>query len=215
MFTGIIEGCCRVASIRGGQNNMQITVELGPLADGVEIGHSIAVSGVCLTVVRLRGSLADFDISGETLCRAKPVLSALKPSSLVNIERAMKSDGRFGGHFVTGHVDAAATVKSVEHNGDFARMVFTADAQLLSQMVVKGSVTVDGVSLTIADMDDTSFTAALIPQTLNSTTLGRAKVGDCVNIETDIIIKAINKRLAGILPPHQSLTVEQLKELGF
>jgi len=127
----------------------------------------------------------------------------------------MKSDGRFGGHFVTGHVDAAATVKSVEHSGDFANMVFTADAQLLSQMVVKGSVTVDGVSLTIADMDDTSFTAALIPQTLNSTTLGRAKVGDCVNIETDIIIKAINKRLAGILPPHQSLTVEQLKELGF
>ena len=213
MFTGLIEAVCTVKSVRQSENAMLLSIDLGELADDGKIGDSIAINGVCLTIVRLEGKIATFDLSGETL--AKSTLSKLKPSSQVNIERAIKAGDRFGGHFVQGHIDGTAAIKAIEKRGQFAYMKFAAKAELLDQMVVKGSVAVDGISLTIASMDQNSFTVALIPETLNKTTLSRVKIGDEVNIETDIIVKTIKTQLEKILPQKKSLTAEKLRELGF
>ncbi len=192
---------------------MLLTVDLGEPAGDGRIGDSIAINGVCLTIARLEGSIATFELSGETL--AKSTLGKLKPSSQVNIERAIKASDRFGGHFVQGHIDGKAAIKAIDKRGQFADMKFAAGPELLDQMVVKGSVAVDGISLTIASMDQNSFTVALIPETLNKTTLSQVKISDEVNIETDIIVKTIKKQLEKILPQTQSLTAEKLKELGF
>ncbi len=192
---------------------MHLTVDLGKLADESKIGDSVAINGVCLTVAKLRGSLAEFEVSSETL--TKSTLSKLKSSSPVNTELAMKATDRFGGHIVQGHIDGVATIKEIVRKGEFADIKFAANSNLLAQMVVKGSVAVDGISLTIANMEEDSFSVSIIPETLKGTTLGRAKFGDTVNIETDIIIKVIKKQLEKILPIEQKLTTERLKELGF
>ncbi len=192
---------------------MSLAVDLGKLSNQCKIGDSIAINGVCLTITRLNGNLATFDISGETL--SKSTLSRLAPSSQVNIERAMTPADRFGGHFVLGHVDGTATIKQIDRHGDFADMKFSAPPELLEQIVLKGSVAIDGISLTVADMDDNSFSIALIPQTLKKTTLGSAKIADLVNIETDIIIKTIKKQMEKMQSPEEKLTVEKLKQLGF
>ncbi|MCH7555986.1 MAG: riboflavin synthase [Planctomycetes bacterium] len=213
MFTGLIEAVCTVKSVRQSENTMLLSIDLGELADDGRIGDSIAINGVCLTIAKLEGGIASFELSGETL--AKSTLGKLKPSSQVNIERAIKASDRFGGHFVQGHIDGKAAIKAIDKRGQFADMKFAAQAELLDQMVVKGSVAVDGISLTIASMDQNSFNVALIPETLNKTTLSRVKIGDEVNIETDIIVKTIKTQLEKILPQKQPLTAEKLKELGF
>ncbi len=213
MFTGLIEAVCTVKSVRQGEISMLLTIDLGELAEDGKIGDSITINGVCLTIAKLEGGIATFELSGETL--VKSTLGKLKPSSQVNIERAIKATDRFGGHFVHGHIDGIATIKTIDKHGQFADMKFAAQAELLEAMVVKGSVAVDGISLTIASMDQNSFTVALIPQTLKKTTLSKIKIGDEVNIETDIIVKTIKKQLEKILPQKQSLSAEKLKELGF
>jgi len=213
MFTGLIEAICTLKSAYTTGGGMQLTIDLGKLADETKIGDSIAINGVCLTVARLQGSLAGFDISGETL--AKSTLSKLKPSSQVNTERAIKAIDRLGGHFVQGHIDGTATIKAIDKHGQFADIKFAANPELLNQMIVKGSVAVDGISLTIANMEENSFSTTIIPKTLEKTTLGKAKIGNCVNIETDIIVKTIKKQLEKILPRQEKLTVERLKEIGF
>ncbi len=213
MFTGLIEAVCTAKSVRQGASAMQITIDLGHLADQTKIGDSIAVNGVCLTIAGLESGLATFDVSSETL--EKSALSKLKPSSSVNIERALKPSDRLGGHFVLGHTDGTATIKTIHRQGQFADIEFAASSELLDQMVAKGSVAVDGISLTIVGMNESSFSAAIIPETLKKTTLGRAKIADVVNIETDIIAKIIKKQLEKILPHKEKLTVEKLKELGF
>jgi riboflavin synthase len=192
---------------------MLLAIDLGNLADECKIGDSIAVNGACLTIVRLEGGGAVFDVSAETL--SKTTLDKLGPSSQVNIERAVKATDRFGGHFVQGHIDGVATVKAIDKQGKFAEMKFAAEVDLLDAMVVKGSVAVDGISLTISGMDKNSFSVTLIPETLNKTTFGKVKIGDMVNIETDIIIKTIKSQLEKILPQAQPLTAEKLKGLGF
>jgi len=192
---------------------MLLSIDLGELADDGRIGDSIAINGVCLTIAKLEGGLATFDLSAETL--VKSTMGGLRPSSQVNVERAVKAGDRLGGHIVQGHIDGIATIKAIKKMGQFADIKLAADAELLEQMVVKGSVAVDGISLTIASMDQNSFSVAIIPETLKKTTLGRAKIGDEVNIETDIIVKTIKTQLEKILPQTQSLTAEKLKELGF
>ena len=222
MFTGLIEAICTVKSVRRSGEGGLLTIDLGELApasnklgqaDETKIGDSIAINGVCLTVAKLNGRVAAFELSSETL--TKSTLGKLKPSSPVNAELAIKAGGRFGGHIVQGHIDGAATIKAIVKKGQFADMKFAVEPQLLDQMVIKGSVAVDGISLTIANMDGNSISCAIIPETLEKTTLGRAKIGDVVNIETDIIVKTIKKQLEKILPQEQKLTVEKLKELGF
>ncbi|MHC4726885.1 MAG: riboflavin synthase [Planctomycetota bacterium] len=213
MFTGLIEAVCKVKSVRRSGRVMLLTIDIGKLADDSKTGDSIAVNGVCLTITRLEGGAADFDLSGETLARS--TLDKLAPSSQVNIERAIKATDRFGGHFVQGHIDGMAIVKAIDKQGKFSEMKFAAEAELLDAMVVKGSVAVDGISLTISGIDKNSFSVSLIPETLNKTTLCKVKIGDKVNIETDIIVKTIKKQLEKILPQSQPLTVDKLKGLGF
>jgi riboflavin synthase len=213
MFTGLIEKVCTLKSARRSAGAMVLTVDLDELAGECKIGDSIAVNGVCLTVARLEGNLAAFDVSGETL--AKSNLAKLTAASKVNIELSMKIGDRFGGHIVMGHVDGVAKIKAIDKRGEFADIVCEAESELLNQMVIKGSVAVDGISLTIAAMEAKSFSVAIIPETLNRTTLGGARIGDVVNIETDIISKTIKKQLENILPQGQTLTVEKLKQLGF
>jgi len=213
MFTGLIEAVCTARSVHQTAGGLSLTIDLGSLADETKIGDSIAVNGVCLTIAKLARNFADFDVSGETL--AKSALGRLKASSQVNVERAMKATDRFGGHIVQGHIDGTATIKAIDNQGQFADIAFTADSDLLDQMVIKGSVAVDGISLTIANIDRDSFSVVIIPQTAEKTTLGRAKISDPVNVEIDIIAKVIKKQLEKILPQNQNLTVEKLKELGF
>jgi riboflavin synthase len=213
MFTGLIEQVCKVKSVRRSADAMELTVDLGKLAGQSKIGDSIAISGACLTVSRLAGNLAAFDVSGETL--AKSNLGKLAVGSKVNVELSMKIGDRFGGHIVLGHIDGVAKIKAIDKRGKFADIRFETERELLDQMVVKGSVAVDGISLTIASMEGNCFRVAVIPETLKRTTLGEAKIGNVVNIETDIIVKTIKKQLENILPQGQTLTVEKLKQLGF
>jgi len=214
MFTGIIEAICKAKSVSGQSGSPgRLSVDLGQLAEDCKISDSIAINGVCLTVGSLEGSVARFDLSAETLTKSN--LGKLKPGSQVNVEQAISATGRFGGHFVQGHVDGTATIRLVRRHGHFADIEFAAPAELLKEMVVKGSVAVDGISLTISAMSEDSFSVAVIPETLDRTTLGKAGIGDCVNVETDIIVKVISKQLANILPRQRPLTMERLKELGF
>ncbi len=213
MFTGLIKAICTVKSAYTTGGGMRLAVDLSKLADESKVGDSIAINGVCLTIAQLQGSLADFEVSSETL--TKSTLGKLKSSSPVNTELAMKAADRFGGHFVLGHVDGSATIKTIERQGQFAVIKFAANPELLAQMVVKGSVAVDGISLTIANMDEGNFSVSIIPETLKKTTLGTAKIGDTVNIETDIIVKTIRSAIDKILPKKQKLTTERLKEMGF
>ncbi len=212
MFTGIIEATGTVRSIRSAAGKV-VGIDLGPLAQGAGLGDSIAVNGVCLTISRLSGSVADFDVSAETL--AKSTIGRLQAAAAVNLERAMAADGRFGGHMVLGHVDGAARIEAIDRRGDFCEMRLGASGELLDEMVTKGSVAVDGISLTIASLDEKGFSIALIPTTLRETVLGTAKVGDVVNIETDMLIKAVRKYLGKIAGGQEGLTIEKLRECGF
>lgn len=213
MFTGIIESVCTVKNTRPIRAGQVLELDLGSLAGGARPGDSIAVNGVCLTITKLSAQIAAFDLSSETL--EKSTLSSLRSGGKVNAERAMRADGRFGGHIVQGHIDAAATVKTIEKQGNFYRLKFTAESDILDCIVPKGSIAVDGISLTAAEVDRNSFTVVVIPATLDKTTLRTAKVGDKVNIEIDIIAKMIKKQLERILDSKSPLTTAKLKELGF
>ena len=214
MFTGIIEKVCVVRSVAALAGGVRVGIEIGELALEAKIGDSIAVNGVCLTVTEISGGLAGFDVSGESL--SKSTLKGLKAGDEVNIERAMKADGRFGGHFVLGHVDGVAKITSIEKLGDFWRVTVKPGDELAGQLVVKGSVAIDGISLTIASMGEDVFTIAVIPQTWESTNLGAKMVGSEVNIETDIIAKLIERQLTRAYDTkRQGLTMEKLKEMGF
>jgi len=213
MFTGLIETIYTVKTVSRADDSMVLTIDLAKLADESRTGDSIAINGACLTIAKLQGGLASFDVSAETL--AKSTLGKLKPSMEVNIERSLKATDRFGGHFVLGHVDGTATVKAIDKSGEYANIKFAATTELLEAMVVKGSVAVDGISLTIATLDINSFGVSVIPETLKRTTLGKVKIGDYVNIETDIIVKTIKRQLDKILPKQQTLTTERLRQLGY
>lgn len=214
MFTGIIEAKGIVKAFRGASGGGAVlTVELGNVAEGVRPGDSIAVNGLCLTVSKLTGPKAEFDVSPQSL--EITTIGNLKASEPVNLERAMAADGRFGGHIVQGHIDGTGKVAAITKQGNFTKIRFTADANLIDNMAPKCSVAVDGISLTAAAVDGDGFDVAIIPTTLTETTLGKARVGDTVNIETDIIVKVVKKQLAKILPAAEGLTVDNLKDMGF
>jgi len=215
MFTGLIESVCQVRSLSAGRPSEggALAVDLGALAEGCRTGDSVAINGACLTVTRLEGGVATFALSPETL--AKSTLATLKPSSKVNVERAMAATDRFGGHIVQGHVDGIGTVRAIKKLGEFADIEFGAPAELLDQMVPKGSVAIDGVSLTIAGLGDASFRVAAIPETLGRTTLGSARIGDKVNVEVDILVKIVRRQLENLLPKDEPLTVERLRQMGY
>lgn len=213
MFTGIIEtvGTIRQALAKGRQ--MQIFVDLNKIADGTGPGDSIAVNGVCLTVSKLRGTEAVFDVSSETIERTN--LKDLRTGTRVNLERAMSAQGRFGGHIVQGHIDGVGKITVIQKEAEFSRFRFETSPDLLDHMVPKGSVAIDGISLTIAKLDKTGFEVALIPTTLQATTWSDAGVGDTVNIETDILVRIVRKQLEKMIPAGGNLTHDKLKEYGF
>jgi riboflavin synthase len=213
MFTGIIEAVCRVQAVSAAAGGLKLAVELGKIAPEVKIGDSIAINGVCLTASAIKQNIVEFDVSGESL--SKTTLEKSKAGSHVNIERAMKADARFGGHFVQGHIDALGKINKIQKQGDFWRFSFSVSDEIKSGLVAKGSIAIDGVSLTIAEIDKNNFSAAIIPATFENTIFKNYKVGNSVNIETDILCRIIRRQLENMLPNKSSMTFDKLKEMGF
>lgn len=199
MFTGLVEGQGRVVAVDREPAGIRLVVapppELISPHDPVNLGDSIAINGCCLTVVDIRHDCWSFQAGTETL--SKTNLGRLVPGETVNLERSLPVQGRLGGHFVQGHVDGVGTVASIDREGDWVMMSFCAPEPLVRLMVPKGSVAVDGISLTVVDVTGTQFRVALIPHTLTVTTLGARQVGDAVNLETDILGKYVQRLLAG------------------
>lgn len=194
MFTGIVEELGTVVSVEHGADSAVITVRGPEVVSDARHGASIAVNGVCLTVVEHDAEEFSVDVMAETLRRSS--LGALEPGSPVNLERAMRADGRFGGHVVQGHVDGTAQIVAREP-GDRWEVVTCSLPPALSRYVVeKGSITVDGVSLTVSAVTAETFSVSLIPTTLALTTLGHKQVGDPVNLEVDVIAKYVERLLA-------------------
>ena len=195
MFTGIIEALGLVQAVEERPPGRRLTIQAGNLADGVVLGDSVAISGCCLTVVTMNGESLEFDAGPETLSRT--ILGRLTKGDTVNLERAVRVGDRLGGHFVSGHVDAVGKLTQREDAKDWSTFWIQMPGALRSQMASKGSVAVDGVSLTLVAVESDRFSVQLIPHTLAVTTLGRLKVGDQVNLETDILAKYVEAGLSG------------------
>lgn len=194
MFTGIVEELGRVAALEHGEESARLTLH-GPLVtEDATHGASIAVNGVCLTVVTHEAGGFTVDVMRETLERS--ALGALRPGDRVNLERAMRADARFGGHIVQGHVDGTATILERTPGDRWEVVRFDLPASLARYVVEKGSITVDGVSLTVASVGDDDFTVSLIPTTLELTTLGHKAIGDPVNLEVDVLAKYVERLMA-------------------
>ena len=196
MFTGIVELTGTIRDTRVVAGGRRLHVEVGPVARECKNGDSVCVQGVCLTVASVKGKLLEFDVISETLQRT--TLGRMHVGDRVNLERSLKIGDRLDGHFVQGHVDGTAAVTEVRHTGREYVIGLRPDEHLTPYMVPKGSVAIDGVSLTIAEVCDGDFTVALIPTTLDRTTLSMLAVGDMVNIESDIIARTIVHRLAQV-----------------
>jgi riboflavin synthase len=193
MFTGLVELLGTVTQAQAEPPGMRLVVDAGNLAQDATLGASICVSGCCLSIVAMDGPLLTFELGPETL--AKTSLFRLAAGGRVNLERSLQVSDRLGGHLVTGHVDAVGELVSRVQEGDWVTCRFSASEAILAQMVPKGSIAVDGVSLTVVDVTDREFSVALIPHTLAITTLGTLAVGDTVNLETDLIGKYVTTRL--------------------
>lgn len=194
MFTGLVESLGRVVTALPEGAGLRLAVDAGDTATGVAIGDSICVSGCCLSVVRLEGGHLEFQLGPETLART--TLGGLRPGAAVNLERSLRLTDRLGGHLVTGHVDGVGGLVSLARDGDWVTCRFAAAPALMPQMAAKGSVAVDGVSLTVVDVAADSFSVALIPHTLACTTLGTLTPGTLVNLETDLVAKYVDRWLA-------------------
>ena len=216
MFTGIIEetGTVRHVSLHGSSGSIQIGAEL--VLAGTKPGDSIAVNGVCLTVTTMdtRGFTAD--VMAETLRRSN--LGQLKAGDLVNLERAMPAEGRFGGHIVSGHIDGTGTIAALEKEGNATWVYIRTSPDILALIVEKGSIAIDGISLTVAKVGVEDFAVSIIPHTSSHTTLLKKKSGDVVNLENDIVGKYVQRLLGQSQQPqpHRSrITEEFLRENGF
>ena len=193
MFTGLVEEKGTVSSIVLDGETCRLGLETSVVNEDVAIGDSICVNGCCLTVVKIDGNLLEFDAGSETLSRTN--LGRLVVGDPVNLERSLKQDSRMGGHYVSGHVDSLGQVKSRNDDGEWAEFYFSVPESLTRQMASKGSVTVDGISLTLVDVQSDCFSVAIVPHTLSVTTLGQRQVGDQVNIETDLLAKYVQRQL--------------------
>ena len=211
MFTGLIEYVGSVLQTRPVANARELCVDVGPLAEGLRLGQSLAVDGACQTVTAVNGLQASFDVSPETL--RITTLAEFTRGRRVNLERPITLDAPLGGHLVTGHVDGLASLQRWSIQGQSKIVHFQADNKLTDFMVEKGSVSVNGVSLTIAELTETTFSVALIPTTLSSTNLAELEPGQKVNVETDLIGKYVARFLA--TGKKGQVTMEALREHGF
>ena len=228
MFTGIIEEKGTVKHVNLVGTSGSIAIKARKVMEGTKIGDSIAVNGVCLTVVSMQPDGFTADVMAETIRRTG--LGRCQPGDQVNLERAMAADGRFGGHIVAGHIDGLGTVKSVIPEGNAVWVTILAPDSILRYIVEKGSIAIDGISLTVAYVDESVFKVSVIPHTGEETTLLSKNPGDAVNLENDIVGKYVEK-LMRLGPAQQSgapdsadgksgqqesgLTMEYLKEMGF
>ena len=214
MFTGIIEEVGTVKKIVHGQHSAVLTIHAETVLEHTRIGDSIAVNGVCLTVTRLFPDGFSADVMHETLNRS--ALARLAANSAVNLERAMPADGRFGGHIVAGHVDGVGCVTAIRKDDTAVWYTVQATPAILRYVVEKGSITIDGISLTVAAVDNTGFSVSAIPHTVSQTNLCRRRRGDPVNLETDIIGKYVEKLLRpGPEEARSPITKELLSHYGF
>lgn len=193
MFTGLIREVGAVAAVDGREGGVRLVVRAAATAGAAAVGDSVAVAGVCLTVVAVADGTLAFEAVPETLARTS--LASLEPGARVNVEPSLRAGEQLGGHYVQGHVDAVGTVRSVEREGDGVRVWLDAPQAVLRYTVEKGSVAVDGTSLTVARLDERGFAVALVPHTLAATTLGDLRSGDLVNLEADVLAKYVERLL--------------------
>ncbi len=191
MFTGIVEEMGTIAGIQKGAKSAVLTIQAQKVFSDIHIGDSIALNGVCLTVTSFSKDTYTADVMNETLQRSS--LGSLTIGSKVNLERAMPADGRFGGHIVSGHIDGTGTIKKVEKDDNAIWYTIAAPENLMKYIVEKGSIAIDGISLTVAKRSDADFAISMIPHTAKETVLSRKKPGDIVNLENDIVGKYIEQ----------------------
>lgn len=216
MFTGIVEEMGTVRRLNQSPNRCELELSAAKVLEGTQIGDSIAVNGVCLTVIRMDKDHFTADVMPETLRRSN--LGQLKTGSKVNLERAMAADGRFGGHIVAGHIDGTGTIRSMQPEGNAVLVTISAAPELLRYVVEKGSIAIDGTSLTVMDVGKDSFRVGIIPHTGGHTALLDRPKGYACNLETDVIGKYIQKFLAKnteSTPKKSTLTMDFLRENGF
>jgi riboflavin synthase len=204
MFTGLVQRLAEVAAILPEPPGVRLVIREPAIAANAKVGDSVALNGCCLTLVGIEGDRLAFQAGEETLSRTN--LGELLAGDFVNVETSLRAGDAIGGHYVAGHVDAVGTVCARNDDGDWCTMWFQAPRPQLMQMASKGSVAVDGVSLTLVDVEDERFSVALIPHTLNVTTLGRRKIGDHVNIETDVLAKYVERQTAALVPARSGET---------
>lgn len=218
MFTGIIEEKGWIREIRPGARSCILTIEGSRIFEDLHIGDSVAVNGVCLTAASIKGHLFQADVMRETLERSS--LGTLRVGNRVNLERAMAADGRFGGHIVSGHIDGTGRITSMEKDDNAIWYTVQAPSQIMRYIVEKGSIAIDGISLTVAKVAKETFSVSIIPHTAQETILSEKKVGDVVNLENDVISKYVEK-LLGIAPENREpkkasrISLEWLAENGF
>lgn len=218
MFTGLIEEVGTIQNVRRGARSCVLTIGCKKVLEGSQIGDSIAVNGVCLTVTNMGGSYYTADVMAETMNRSS--LRQLSTGASVNLERAMPANGRFGGHIVSGHIDGTGTVQSIEPDDNAIWYTIAAKPNLLRYIVEKGSITIDGISLTVAYVDEHCFKVSIIPYTQQVTALHDRGVGDIVNLECDIIGKYVEKLLQPAAAEEETkkeigITEDFLKKYGF
>ncbi len=194
MFTGLVETLAPVVDFRPDPPGARLVVDAAAILEGIAVGSSVAVNGCCLTVVKIEGSCLHFDLGPETLQRTN--LGRLQSGDAVNLERSLRLGDPVGGHLVTGHVDAVGQVVQREDQKEWSTCWFSFPPQYQAHLVPKGCVAVDGVSLTVVEVQPERFSVMLIPHTLAVTTLGRRQVGDAVNLETDLLAKYVERQLA-------------------
>lgn len=221
MFTGIIEEVGSVASIRKGAHSCVLTVNASRVLEDVHLGDSIATNGVCLTVTSFTNHSFSADVMHETLNRSS--LGSLHIGSPVNLERAMLAGGRFGGHIVSGHIDGVGTISSIKEDDNAVWYTVEAPSNILRYIIEKGSITLDGISLTVAKVTNSNFSVSIIPHTRAQTNLASKKVGDVLNLENDLVGKYVERLMlqpiaASQEQPEQKssgITKEFLSHYGF
>lgn len=216
MFTGIVEEIGHIEAIEKGNRSAKLVITANKILQDIQLGDSIAVNGICLTACRISKSNFTADVMAETMNRSN--LGNLKKGSAVNLERAMPANGRFGGHIVSGHVDGTGTIIDFKKDENAVWVTIKAGANLLKYIVEKGSIAIDGISLTVAYVDDSCFKVSIIPHTADETILLHKKTGDTVNLECDVIGKYVEKLLyynKQEQTEQKGITLEFLQQNGF
>ncbi len=213
MFTGIIEEIGKVKAITRGANSIRLTIAVKKILDDIHIGDSICTNGVCLTVTTFDNDSYTADVMPETMSRTN--FKDLRINDLVNCERAMPANGRFGGHIVSGHIDGTGIISKMTRDDKAIRVKIETRPEILRYIVEKGSITIDGISLTVTDVSSYDFGVSIIQHTQDETTLTKKKIGDTVNLENDIVGKYIEKFVGNITARNDERLLNLLKDNNF